>query len=111
MPCKVRVYKIEFSGGYSVEEWFKLSIKDFKRKAPSTVMDDYDYVQVVPLSSWHKFWQGNDGSQGWRYKKTGWTIPDYCRQRNGCPEVWTKSNYRQLDIAEDSPIFKFLSLH
>ena len=109
---KVRVYKIPSDDGqYSEQEWFKLSIKAYAQNAPSTRLKDYDYVQVVPMSLWKSFPSGNDGSQGWRHKTTGWTIPDYCRQTGGYPEVWSKSNYRQLAISEDSPILDHLIVH
>jgi len=107
----VRVYKISSSGGYSDREWFEKSIVSFKSTAPSARFEDYEYVQVVPMASWKKFPSGNDGSQGWRHKATGYTIPDYCRQTQGCPDMWYKGRYKQLLIAENSPILHCLIKH
>ena len=107
--AKVRVYKISYSGGYSEQEWFEMSLTAYAHDAPSARREDYDYVQVVPIDSWKSFPSSNDGSQGWRHKTTGWTIPDYCRQYGGSPDVWSKDHhYRQLKISADSPVLDHL---
>ena len=95
-------------GGYEPGEWFRMSLARFIAIAPSQEMAEYDYVQVVPGSSWARYWSGNDGAQGWRHRMTGWTIPDHCRQSGGTPEVWRKGRRWQLDIAADSPIWSYI---
>lgn len=109
---KVRVFKIDAdTGNYTPEEWFNMSIKAFRTIAPSTRFEDYDYVQLVPRSSYSKYCSGNDGAQGWRHRKSGWTIPDYCRQINGYPEMWVTTRKRNLEISKDSPALDFLIIH
>lgn len=107
---RVRAFKIDFGeGSYSSREWFKMSIRAFRDEAPSLKFEDYDYVQLVPIASYRSYYSGNDGSQGWRHRKSGWTIPDYCRQRGGRPEIWTKTNKRNLEISPISPIWNYLT--
>jgi hypothetical protein len=75
----------------------------------------WEYVQLIPLDSWRGSWyMGNDGTQAWRHRKTGLTIPDYCRQTNGCPEIWNRANMegrKQLTIAPHSPALDYLVIH
>ena len=105
----VRTFKIEAGGGgYSAEEWFDESIRAFRDVAPSTRLEDYDYVQLVPLSSYRRYFSGNDGAQGWRHRTSGWTIPDYCRQAGGRPEIWTKTRKHNLEVSDGSPVLDFL---
>jgi len=87
-------------------DWFEMSIEAFTDEAPSIDPKDYDYVQLIPIQSYRRWRFSNDGSQGFRHRATGWTIPDHCRQHKGCPEMWYKSKRRQLDIATDSPILR-----
>lgn len=108
----IRAFQIDFSeASYSLKEWFRLSMLAFKRQAPSLDLADYDYVQLIPLKSYRAYFSGNDGAQGFRHKVTGWTIPDYCRQSDGYPEIWSKTHARQLDISEESPIWRYLIVH
>lgn len=98
-----------------VEPSFKAAIRDFTYGAPDP--DDYtawEYVQVVDRNSLNSWWSGNDGSQGWRHKETGYTIPDYCRQVGGCPEIWTKVQMELSEpviIAHGSPIIDYMKVH
>jgi len=109
---EVRVFKIEPNGGsYTPKEWFAMSIEAFGDIAPSTRFEDYDYVQLVPQSSYDLYFSGNDGTQAWRHRKSGWTIPDYCRQVSGYPEMWNKTRKKNLEISKDSPVFDFLIVH
>lgn len=57
-------------------------------------MRDWDFVLVVPWISVRDFWSANDGMQAWRHKRTGYVVPDHCRQTGGCPEVWNSSNLK-----------------
>jgi hypothetical protein len=83
----------------------------FRHRAASLSFEDYDYVQIVPLASWTRYSSGNDGAQGWRHKQTGWTIPDFCRQSQGYPEMWFKGKWPKLAIAENSPVLACLIVH
>lgn len=76
--------------------------------APSLALADYDYIQIVPLTSYRRFFLGNDGAQAFRHKATGWTIPDYCRQEGGCPEIWNRMNRKQVDLSVNSPVWSYL---
>lgn len=73
--------------------------------------EDWDYVYVVRRRSYRKYWSGNDGSQGWRHRETGYTIPDFCRLTGGCPDMWHRTRRRQLTVREDSPILNYLVSH
>lgn len=107
---KLRAFKIdeEYYGGYTDKQWFDMSLQYFKDDAPSKRREDYNYVQLIPISSYKAWFSGNDGAQGWRHKVSGWTFPDYCRQEGGCPEVWTRVRKKNLEILEGSPIFDYL---
>lgn len=106
-----RVYQINDdwkNHSWTKEGWFEKSIKVFRDKAPSTDIDDYDYVQIVPQCSYYRYWCGNDGTQAFRHRDTGWTFPDYCRQQGGCPEMWYRSRRRQMDVSQDSPVLAYI---
>ena len=110
----LRVFQINdalANHSWTAEEWFRASIKQFTQEAPSTKLRDYDYVQVIDGRDYRRFSCGNSGSQGFRHKQTGWTIPDYCRQTGGYPEIWTKTKRKQLPISEDTPIIDYLIIH
>jgi len=106
---KNRIFKIDyFGGGYSEKEWFDLGLEAFIDEAPSSDLRDYDYIQIIPLSSYKRHFFSNDGTQAFRHRETGWTMPDYCRQRGGCPEMWERSRRRNLEISEGSPVWDFI---
>lgn len=90
---------------------FAAAIANFQREAPSRQHEDYDYVQVVPKTSLARWLVGNDGAQGWRHRATGWTIPDFCRQTGGTPEMWNRAAANEavaVPLAEDSPIWRYV---
>lgn len=95
-----------------VETSFKAAIEDFTFGAPDP--DDFtawEYVQAVDQRSLDAWWSGNNGSQGWWHKKTGYTIPDFCRQQGGCPDVWTRQQLEvsdQVIVAHGSPIVDYM---
>jgi len=107
----IRAFKIDVEGGYSAKEWFEMSIRAFKDIAPSLEFEDFDFVQLVPRCSYRRYFSGNDGAQGWRHRRSGWTIPDYCRQVGGCPEMWTRTKKRNLEIPGASPILCYMLVH
>lgn len=106
---------------HEVEPSFKAAVAPFMDVAVAALMDvtipdpedhtAWHYVQVVDQRSVDAWWSGNNGSQGWWHKKTGYTIPDFCRQQGGCPEVWTRQQLEESDqviIAHDSPIIAYM---
>ena len=112
----LRCYRLDtgdgFPMGYHLWELgpsFRAAIRAFPEAPSRDNPNAWEYVQVVPLTSWHAYDCGNDGAQGWRHRATGYAIPDYCRQTGGCPEVWTHTTRRQLTILEDSPILRYLA--
>jgi len=108
---KVRCYQINDAwrdNMYGKDRWFGMSIAGFLDSIPSVSPKDYDYIQIVPMTHWRAYYSGNAGTQAFRHKATGWAIPDCCRQRGGCPEMWHRGRKRQLDIAEDSPVWSYI---
>jgi len=109
MAMSIRCYQINDQWtNHSWPNWFEASLARFLDEAPSVDPADYDYIQVTPLNQYKPYYCGNGGSQGFRHKTTSWAFPDYCRQRGGCPEVWTTTKRRQLAISSDSPIWDYL---
>lgn len=96
-----------------MEECFLESLKKYKENAPSFDFQDYDYVQIIP-KQYYKIWDSaNNGSQGYRHKKTGWTVPVSCIQSGNTPKMWIKtnsSNRIQLKISDNSPIWDFIKI-
>ena len=83
---------------FASSDWFVQSVEIWdcpedlleRRAASGTLLrKGWDFVLVTPLISVQSYWAGNDGMQAWRHRKTGYTIPDHCRQTGGCPEVWS----------------------
>lgn len=98
---------------HTKEDCFVTSIKKFKDNAPSFDFQDYDYVQIIPKSSYERWDSANDGPQGYRHKKTGWTIPVDCIQCGKTPKMWTKTNdstREKLKVSVDSPIWNFINV-
>ena len=111
---QIRCYQINDDlgcGGYSAADWFAMSLARYISVAPSHDFRDYDYVQLVPLTSWHEYRTGNDGAQGFRHRMTGWAFPDHCRQAGGTPEVWRRCRRWQMDIDPCSPILQYIVRH
>jgi hypothetical protein len=90
------------------EEWFDASLAAFSSDAPSKDSADYDYIQIVPMAHYRAYFSGNGGAQAFRHKGTGWTFPDHCRERGGCPEMWKRSYRHQVTISDDSPVWSYL---
>lgn len=78
--------------GFAEEEWWERSVTPWTEHV--FCYADWDYVLVVPLVSVRLFWCSNDGMQAWRYRPTGYVVPDHCRQTGGCPEMWNLSDVR-----------------
>lgn len=104
--------------GYSV--WkvspsFAAAVGAYLDRAPD--VEDHtawEYIQIVPINSLEKWWKGNDGAQAWRHIETGYTIPDFCRQTAGYPEVWTRADAEgaeEVEISEDSPVWRYIIEH
>ena len=75
------------------------------------VSKDWDFVLVVPWDHVRLFWSNNSGMQAWRHRKTGYTIPDHCRQTGGCPEVWTAADVkgkRELSVTNLDLISRYI---
>jgi hypothetical protein len=90
--------------------WFAKSIADYREQGVTLWRENYDYIVIIRLDEYRRYPFGNCGcSQGYRHKHTGWTIPDYCRQSGGCPEIWHKTKRRQLEVSEDSPILDYIT--
>lgn len=92
----------------ATKEWWYRSLDSWYPDQPTpsleweTILLTWDFVLIVPLSSVQQFWCSNDGMTGWRKRRTGLVVPDYCRQTGGCPEVWNTSQVkgkRELVIA------------
>jgi len=110
--------------GMAEHEWFMKSIEEWqlpeelkvyaeKGTWDNAVSKDWDFVLVIPLESVRKYWSGNDGMQAWRHRRTGYVVPDHCRQTGGCPEVWNSSDVkgrRELEIANLEEIEEFVVL-
>lgn len=100
----VRVTCVEINDhGFKTEEWFSQSLENWPLPMGliNYKIEEWDFVLVVPLISVQQYWCGNDGMQAWRHKKTGYVVPDHCRQTGGCPEVWNTSDVkgkRELEI-------------
>lgn len=106
---KVRCWQINDNWrNHSWENWFSVSLAAFAEEAPSIDPNEYDYIQIIPMSHYHRYWNGNSGAQAFRHKESGWTFPDHCRQRGGCPEMWTRTRRWQLNISCDSPIWGYV---
>lgn len=95
------------------EASFRAAVRAFAGRVPDA--DDHtawDYIQIVPVRSLDAYRSGNDGAQGWRHRETGITIPDYCRQTGGTPELWTRENWieqdRAVTIADGSPVLDYI---
>lgn len=114
-PNGLKITCVEINDhGYAEFGWFRDSIElwphhndlvaSYRKKiaiGDCFVHKDWDYVLVVPLSSVKQFWCGNDGMQAWRHRRTGYVVPDRCRQEGGCPEMWNTSEVkgkRELEI-------------
>ena len=109
---KVRTFQINDQWddvSWGKEKWFNASIEAFIHIAPSLDMMDYDYVQIIPKASYKAFSMGNDGAQAFRYKGTGWTFPDHCRQQGGCPEIWGRRRRHNVTISCDSPVWNYIA--
>lgn len=103
---------------FRTHDWFMESIRDWpmpdrffghqlkiymdKGSWDRWVSRDWDFVLVAPLTSVRSYHAGNDGMQAWRHRRTGFTIPDHCRQTGGCPEMWSSGDVkgkRELKIS------------
>jgi len=118
MSATLTIWRLDtedgFPMGYSewtVKESFAAAIEAFPDAPNQNDPSAWEYVQVVSAVNIIQYYCGNDGAQGWRHIETGYTIPDYCRQTGGCPEIWTRENALQqanIVISNDSPILDFL---
>jgi hypothetical protein len=114
--AKLRIYKLNekddcLGYGHETNErqpGFRAAVRHFPNAPDRYDHLAWDYVQIVTVASWKEFSCGNDGAQGWRHQKTGYTIPDYCRLQGGCPEIWTHNRRRQLEISDDSPVVDYV---
>jgi len=94
-----------------MEACFFESLKKYRDIAPSFDFEDYDYVQVIPKKSYVRWDSANDGTQGYRHKGSGWTVPVNCIQSGKIPKMWAKTNSslrNQLNVSENSPIWNFI---
>jgi hypothetical protein len=116
LPGGAKVTCVEINDhGFKTEEWFTQSMQGWPLPMGliDSTMDDWDFVLVVPLISVREYWCGNDGMQAWRHKKTGYVVPDHCRQTGGCPEVWNKEDVRgkkELEIRNLAEVEEFVVL-
>lgn len=114
LPGGDRVNCVEIKDdNFADHEWFMRSIEYWplpkhlevyweKGSCDKWVRKDWDFVLVVPWISVRSYWSSNDGMQAWRHRKTGYVVPDHCRQTGGCPEVWTSGDIhgkRELRIS------------
>lgn len=112
---KYRIYRLDYGDGHNMgyhtwelEPSLRMALKNFPQAPDRKDLGAWEYVQIVPMSSWNEYYCGNDGAQGWRHKKSGYTVPDYCRQTGGHPEVWTHTKRKQLTIREGSPVLDYI---
>ena len=102
--------------GFAKHEWFVESMKGWPRPPNELINGKYqewDFVLVLPWISVRSYWAGNDGMQAWRHRRTGYVVPDHCRQTGGCPEVWNISEVkgkRELKITNLEEIEEFVVL-
>lgn len=101
--------------GFNTREWFCDSVNGWK--VPNELLfaeyPEWDFVLVIPWISVRSYWAGNDGMQAWRHRRTGYTIPDHCRQTGGCPEIWNASEVKgkkELEISNLSEVEEYVVL-
>lgn len=108
-PSGLKVTCVEINDSSQRDaEWFERSLKTWVQshsihpsvEIPVLPLSDgenglWDFVLVVPLKSVRNYWQSNDGMQAWRDQKTGYVIPDHCRQMGGRPEMWSIEDIRR----------------
>ena len=108
---------MESIGGWQMPNGFfgfELSIYMEKGSWDRWVRRDWDFVLVAPLISVRTFWAGNDGMQAWRHRRSGYVVPDHCRQTGGCPEIWNSSDIkgkRELKIANLGEVESYVVLN
>ena len=110
-----RIYRLDYGDGYpmgygdwSLEPSLKAALDNFPESPERDNLEAWEYVQIVPMKSHKRYTIGNDGAQAWRHKETGYTVPDYCRQSGGCPEIWSRTRRKQLHIASNSPVWDYI---
>lgn len=118
MSAGYRVYRLDYGDGYPMGfyNWelapsLNAALANFPEATDRDDVNAWQYVQIVPLASWKAYSFGNDGTQAWRHKATGYTVPDYCRQTGGTPELWTHNKKRQLETTPDSPVWDYVIEH
>lgn len=123
-PSGLKVTCVEINdSGQCDGEWFERSLKTWVQShsisrdvdIPILPLSDekelWDFVLVVPFKTVRNCWQSNDGMQAWRDQKTGYVIPDHCRQMGGRPEMWSIEDIRrkkELQIINCSQIEQYV---
>jgi hypothetical protein len=113
MTAAFRIHRINGDSGDD-NDLFRRAVFAARRsgfRVPSVNKTDYEYIQVTPMSSYLKYHFGNDGMQGWRHVSSGLVFPDICRLRGGCPEMWHKTNAKQIPIANLEQIRPYIVHH
>ena len=126
LPDGTRVTCVQINDhGFNTLDWFIQSLENWdlpenlQPYAAKTLWDrhvkkNWDYVLVVPWYSVKMYWCNNDGMQAWRHRRTGYVVPDHCRQTGGCPELWNTDDVkgkRELLISNPVEITEYLVHH
>jgi hypothetical protein len=103
----------------ATREWWEKSINLWMRgrTVPAPVIHgppakNWRFVLIAPLKSVREFWASNDGMTAWRHR-SGYVVPDLCRQEGGCPEVWHVDSIRrklELQITNLAEIEEYVVL-
>lgn len=105
----------------ATREWWEQSLNLWKKALrmvpPGPVIHgapfkEWRFVLLAPLRTVKECWSANDGMTAWMHR-SGYVIPDLCRQEGGCPEVWHIDSIRrkrELQIANLAEIEEYIVL-